>query len=113
MNQVKRKISILEIKLECAIGQLKGSFIDYTDTKDDEDATEERDLAIAIIQKKWDKMENLAKDLNEATEELTDIVSTSEKGSEIGGDPSTIIATSSKEAKEGYKEYLSFKNEHK
>ena len=48
-------------------------------------------------------MENLAKDLNEATEELTDIVSTSEEGSEIGEDPSTIIATSTKEAKEVYR----------
>ena len=78
MNQVKTKMSSLQTKLECAIGQLKGSFIDYTDTKGDKEATDERDLAIAIIQKKLDKMENLAKDLNEATEELTDIVSISE-----------------------------------
>ena len=35
MNQVKTKMSRLQTKLECAMRQLKGSFIDYTDIKDD------------------------------------------------------------------------------
>ena len=43
-----------------------------------EDATEERNIAIVVIQKKWDKMETIAKSLSEAMEELTEIVSTSE-----------------------------------
>ena len=51
--------------------------MDYRDTKDYEDTTEERDLPIIIIQKKWDKMETLATGLSEATEEFTEIVSTS------------------------------------
>ena len=52
MNQVKTKMSNLQTKLKCAIGQLRGTFMDYRDTKDDEDATEERDIAIVVIQKK-------------------------------------------------------------
>ena len=71
MNQVKTKIPNLQTKLEYAVGQLRGTFMDYRDTKDDEEATEERDLAIVIIQKKWDKMETLATDLSEAIEELS------------------------------------------
>ena len=31
MNQAKKKMSRLQTKLECAIGQLKGSFINYKD----------------------------------------------------------------------------------
>ena len=77
-----------------------------------EDATEERNIAIVVIQKKWDKMETIAKSLSEAMEELAKIVSTSEEGSEISEDLSTIIAASNKEAKEAHKEYLDFKQEH-
>ena len=33
MNQVKSKMS----NLECAVGQLKGTFMDYRDTIDDEE----------------------------------------------------------------------------
>ena len=42
MNQVKTKMSNLQTKLECAVGQLRGTFMDYRDTKDDDDATEEK-----------------------------------------------------------------------
>ena len=112
MNQVKSKMSNLQTKLKCAVGQLKGSFMNYTDTKDDEDAAEERDIAIVVIQKKWDKMETIDKSMSEAMEDLAEIVSTSEEGSEISEDPSTIIAASNKDAKEAYKEYLDFKQEH-
>ena len=110
MNQVKSKMSNLQTKLECAVGQLKGTFMDYRDTKDDEDATEERDIAIVVIQKKWDKMKTISTSLSEAIEKLAEIVS--EDGTEISGDPSKIIATSNKEAKEAHKEYLNFKQEH-
>ena len=34
MNQVKTRMSILQTKLECAVGQLRGTFMDYSDTKD-------------------------------------------------------------------------------
>ena len=74
--------------------------MDFRDTKEDE----ERD--IAIVQKKWDKLETIATGLSEAIEDFLGIVSTSEDGTEISGDPSTIIATSNKEAKEAHKEYL-------
>ena len=57
-------------------------------------------------------METIATSLSEAIEELAEIVSTSEDGTEISGDPSTIMATSNKEAKVAYKEYLNFKQEH-
>ena len=53
MNKVKTRMSNLQTKLECAVGLLKATFMDYRDTKDNEDATEERDLAIVIIQKIW------------------------------------------------------------
>ena len=112
MNQVKTKMSNLQTKLECAVGQLKGTFMDYRDTIHDANATEERDIAIVVIQKKWDKMETIDKSLSEAMEDLAEIVSTSEEDSEISEDPSTIIAASNKDAKEAYKEYLDFKQEH-
>ena len=83
MNQVKTKMSNLQTKLECAVGQLRGTFMDYRDTKDDEDATEERDIAVIVIYKNWDKMETIATSLSEAIEELAEIVSTSEDGTEI------------------------------
>ena len=66
MNQVKWKMSNFQTKLECAVGQLKGTFMDYKDTKDDEDVKEDRDIAIVVIQKKWDVMETIARNLNEA-----------------------------------------------
>ena len=34
MTQVKTRMSILQTKLECAVGQLRGTFMDYSDTKD-------------------------------------------------------------------------------
>ena len=102
MNQVKTK-------LECAVGQIRGTFMDYDEAKDDEDAKQERDIAIVVIQNKWNKMETIAKDLNETMEELAEIVSTSKEGDELSEDPSTIIAASNREAKEAYKEYLEFK----
>ena len=57
-------------------------------------------------------METLATGLGEAIEELAEIVSTSEDDTEISGDPSTIISTSNKEAKEAHKEYINLKQEH-
>ena len=57
-------------------------------------------------------METIATCLSEAMEELAEIVSTSKEGNEISGDPSTIIATSNKEAKEAHKEYINLKQEH-
>ena len=71
-------MSNLQTKLECTVAQLKGTFMDYRDTKDDEDAEEERYLSTVIKQKKWNKMETLATNLSEAIEELSKIVSTSE-----------------------------------
>ena len=112
MNQAKTKMSNLQIKLECAIGQLRGTFMDYEEAKDDEDVKQERDIAIVVIQNKWNKMETIAKELNETMEGLSEIVSTSKEGDEISEDPSTIIAASNREAKEAYKEYLEFKEKH-
>ena len=60
MNQVKTKMSNLQTKLECAVGQLRGTFMDYDEAKDDEDAKQERDIAIVVIQNKWDKTESIA-----------------------------------------------------
>ena len=57
-------------------------------------------------------MESITTSLSEAIEELVEIESTSEDGTEISGYHNTIIATSNKEAKEAHKEYLNFKQEH-
>ena len=38
INQVKTKMSNLQTKLECAVGQLRGTFMDYDEAKDDVDA---------------------------------------------------------------------------
>ena len=45
MNRAKTKMSNLQIKLGCAVGQLRGTFMDYDEAKDDVDCgckTEER-----------------------------------------------------------------------
>ena len=105
MNQKKTKMSNLQTKLEWTVAQLRGTFMDYRDTKHDEDADEERHLSIVIIQKKWVKMETLVTSLSEAIEVLSEIVSMFEEGNEISEDPSTVIASFRKEAKEAHEKY--------
>ena len=63
--------------------------MDYNETKDAENEKQERDIAIVVIQNKWDKVETIVKDLIETMEELAEIVSTSKEGDEISEDPST------------------------
>ena len=100
------------MKLECKVSKLKVSFTDYRDTKEEVGAEEERDTSVVIIQKNWPKMEALGTELNDAIKELSEIVATSEEGTEISDDPSTVIDSFKKEAKEAHKKYIELKDKH-
>ena len=57
-------------------------------------------------------METLGTEVNDAIEELSEIVASSKEGTEISEDPSTVIGSFKKEAKDAHEKYLEFKQNH-
>ena len=58
-------------------------------------------------------MESFGTELNDAIVELSELVATSEEGTEISDDPSTVIASFKKEAMKAHEKYVEFKDKHK
>ena len=81
----------------------------YRDTKE-VGAEEERNAKVLIIQKNWPNMEAIGTELNDAIVELSELIATSEEGTKISEDPSTVIAGFKKEAMEAHEKYVKFKD---
>ena len=92
------------------IQKLKVNMTDYRDSKEEVGAEEERDATVLVIQKNWSKMETIGTELNDAIEELSELVAKSEEGTEISDDPSIVITSFKKEAMKAHEKYVEFKD---